>query len=151
MRNLWLLVLVLSGCAHGVQRNADRICLDLTYTLQKPAPPPKLSSLEMLPRHIELTDIPHALATSDIKLKQIHADLTGIKDPVWPLAKAGWFGDSTELEINWGSGLSGHVIHLKHVSGSSYVGAVSLYSDIPTPESDIAELYSASATQVQCR
>jgi hypothetical protein len=105
----------------------------------------------MLPRHIELTDVPHTLATSDWKLKQIHADLSGIKKPIWPLARAGWFGDAMDLEINWGSGLSGHSIHLKQVSGGTYVGTVSLYSDIPTPESDIAGLYSASASQVQCK
>ena len=151
MRHIWLLALALSACAHEVQSSADRFCLDLTYTLQKPAPPPKLSSLQMLPKHIELTGIPHALATSDWKQKQIHADLSGIQRPIWPLARAGWFGDASDLEINWGSGLSGHSIHLKRSSDGTYAGAVSLYSDIPTPESDIAGLYLASATRVPCK
>jgi hypothetical protein len=151
MRHFWLLALALSGCAHGPQSTADRFCLELTYTLNKPAPPPKLSSLQMLPRHIELTDVPHALATSDWALKQIHADLSGIEKPVWPLAQAGWSGDSTDLDIRWGSGLSGHSLHLKQVPGGTYIGPVSLYSDIPTPESNISGLYLASATRVQCQ
>ena len=151
MRHIWLLALALSGCAHAAQSTPDRFCLELAYSLHKPAPPPKLSSLQMLPRHIELTDLPHALATSDWGLKQIHADLAGIRKPVWPLARAGWSGDATDLEINWGSGLSGHSIHLKRVPSGTYVGAVTLYSDIPTPESNISELYLASATRVKCK
>ena len=145
-----LVCLLVTGCATPGQQRSG-LCLDVAYTLQKQAPPPKLSSIERLPKHFELLDEPHPLSMPGRERKRLIADLTGIQKPYWPPEDASWTKNGSSIDIDWGYGLSGHLIHLKPTVDRTYIGEVDLYNDIPTPTANIHGLYSATAVSIQCR
>ena len=150
MRPLWLFIFPLVGaCAHSQPQAAGRICLELSYAPTQPAPSPKLSSAQKLPIYLELAPIPHPLAMPGQELYCIKGESPeGV--PSWLLERANWLRTGTGFEVDWGTGLSGHRIHLTEAQDGSYGGTVDLYNDVPVPGANVLGLYSATATRTRC-